>query len=380
MIRNDPRLTEGQLGESSVCKGMWGPTNKFTHVVFDCGAELDVETSALEDLMLARVRVEVEPTGEGLNVDLYRVVRPYNGLAPREIIMPLVQWIRAKQVKLEVFDLRHLIPPGYDALVHHVAVAASGRTDEHKYLCGVASAFLTSLGLDNLWADGCQTRYPDFGRADVKAVDGSLYVECGTLEPKKLRHALMTGLRVMIIPYDDVVRGYLLTPLVEGLRDLEEDEGEDMTLREYVPARDGRATGVEPGAKSGLQVKLGEAARRRLTEIHKAQPEPDVKTAPVETIPTGAATAHTANPEPTKINEGGQALTRVDRRRVNPPILFRRNGSPLDLGWAKRQAKALHAKGRSLKSICAAFAQAGVGRGDGSDLNEADVKTWISGT
>lgn len=158
-------------------------------------------------------------------------------------------------------------------------------------------------------------------------------------------------------------------------------ESEDM-LREYVPARDGRATGVEPGSKheGGLRVALGDAARRRLTKLTPVKATPPGVDSPPEGALTGAeATVVSQEPKPVTINEAGQPLVRVDRvRRVNPPIKFRRDGNPLDLIWARRQAKALHAKGRSLKSICAAFAKCGVGRGDGTDLSEGDVKGWLT--
>lgn len=91
-----------------------------------------------------------------------------------------------------------------------------------------------------------------------------------------------------------------------------------------------------------------------------------------KTVPD-AAPAPRKEPERRKIKVGGQELVEAPRGRIVKPPLFRRNGLPLDMGWACEQAQKLAVGGKSHEIIRAALTKVGVRRADGSELEVADV-------
>jgi len=50
----------------------------------------------------------------------------------------------------------------------------------------------------------------------------------------------------------------------------------------------------------------------------------------------------------------------------------------VDVAWLVRQVKGLHRKGRSVVAIVAALNAVSVRRGDGSEIQAADVKRWLA--
>lgn len=80
-----------------------------------------------------------------------------------------------------------------------LAALFSGRTDEHRRLCALAATWLASEtgGWD---PDG---RYPGWqARYDLKATNGSVYVECGDTEADKVLLVLdRSESRVLLVPY-----------------------------------------------------------------------------------------------------------------------------------------------------------------------------------
>jgi hypothetical protein len=86
----------------------------------------------------------------------------------------------------------------------------SGRTSEHKHLCHSAALWLESRG--TAWTADIGGLYYEGGTADVAAADGSIVVECGWTQARKIEAAIAGGRLIMVVPYLDD-RKYGDTPL-----------------------------------------------------------------------------------------------------------------------------------------------------------------------
>lgn len=96
------------------------------------------------------------------------------------------------------------------------------------------------------------------GYADVAAKDGSIFAECGTLNPDKVERAMRAGVSLLIVPWalaDYGVLGFLFEPKKPlGPDPLEEEAAEVVTrgLEEWAPKRCGVAHRLAGGRRSSL--------------------------------------------------------------------------------------------------------------------------------
>lgn len=156
--------------------------------------------------------------------------------------------------------------------------------------------------------------------------------------------------------------------------ELEPLEEKDTVKREFIP---------DPPS-SGLGT-LGDRARIRPTKISKAAPVADA-----DEIERGASSppgprgkrGEDADREVKKPAESGPVLVEsgqtLVKRRVAPPVAYRRNGSPLDMVWAKDVARKLTKKGHASANIAKGLGETrGVTRGDGTPIDAGDVERWL---
>lgn len=94
----------------------------------------------------------------------------------------------------------------------------SGNTAEHKRLCAYAADYLTQRKLR--WAVGPQQLRYAGGIADVAAVNGKLYAECGQTQSRKVLEGLGAGCEILVVPYldTDPVVAFLFTPPTPEVR------------------------------------------------------------------------------------------------------------------------------------------------------------------
>ncbi len=121
--------------------------------------------------------------------------------APYVDVYPLADWIEDGWVRLRVVAPHHLVPKSlltsFDdpKLLRHMSGGSS-----HRSLCAVAASYLTAIGKDVLIRGDSSCSYAG-GWADVAAQDGSIYVECGTLNTRKPIDAMLSGETLMVLPY-----------------------------------------------------------------------------------------------------------------------------------------------------------------------------------
>lgn len=110
------------------------------------------------------------------------------------------KWLRMGLVTIERVELP---TRGHDDMsddeARHTEHTFSGRTFEHKRLCHQASLWLASGGTPWTARNG-ELDY-EGGRADVAAVDGSIFIECGFTRAPKIEAAMLAGRAVMVVPY-----------------------------------------------------------------------------------------------------------------------------------------------------------------------------------
>jgi len=121
--------------------------------------------------------------------------------APYEDVAPLGEWIDRGEVDLLVVSPYHVVPRRYLGLLRDAAflVKMSGG-EKHRPLCALAALYLHVLG-KRVRASGDSACSYAGGWADVCAIDGSMFVECGTLNPQKPVQAMLAGQSLMVLPY-----------------------------------------------------------------------------------------------------------------------------------------------------------------------------------
>jgi hypothetical protein len=162
----------------------------------------------------------IEPFGERATIDVVvaEVLNDGPGYdpAPDYYAAPLADTIDNGDVVLRVLSMPHVVPQEELELLDDDRFLAnfSGRTRKHRELClSIAYALNKKARVDG--ASGCAY---SGGWADVCAEDGSLFVECGTLNPAKPLRAAEAGDALLIIPYltggrIDAATAALLDPL-----------------------------------------------------------------------------------------------------------------------------------------------------------------------
>jgi hypothetical protein len=197
-----------------------------------------------------------------VDVDLFAVMALFGGGTKLDDILPLYRWIRNGSIRLDVIDLRHAMPSDHEPLVRELAEWASGRTYAHQYLCGLSAAYI-QLVLQNQGhvhgsggVLGGRYGYGRYGyglRSDAWSEDNSIVVECGTLNSKKVKIAMVDGQTIMVVPYKhgcrmsrkaqdrlawpdygDIDLAYMFTPLRGGLVD-----PDDVRMAEAINKLDG---------------------------------------------------------------------------------------------------------------------------------------------
>jgi hypothetical protein len=356
MTRNNPLLTAGREGSAKAyCETRWRPTGKFTTVHFDCGVTIDALTEDLGDPQAMLFKVPVAPLNLIVDVNLYNIVEPFGGRAERKDIEPVMAWLREGKVSLEGVSLRHVIPPGYDKIVEDVAKIASGK-ELHQYLCGLGAGYLAAIGKEFLASGHNSGSTYSGGWADVHAVDRSLFIECGTLNPAKVMRALIEDEPLMIIPYGGCVE-------TDETKQQLKDVGYIFRALEKLPdelaERAARAVKGLEGHGMERLVKDEATLKATLAELVGAA------TVPVIEAPDGQQLVDR------------KAAHEAKRRIVRAPD-FTRDEAPCDVGTLVRQAQRLYLRGRSAGAILAAFKAIGVRRGNGEEIELGDVQRWLA--
>lgn len=142
---------------------------------------------------------KVEPIDAEVSVDLFNVITPGRGLASWSEIVPLIVWIEDGLVDLRVIALRKFFDDSVHDAFLSLGAILSGKA-QHQSLCALACAYLHSQGKSPLIGGNSACSYAG-GWADVIAEDGSLYIECGTLNSSKPFDAMCYGQTLMVIPY-----------------------------------------------------------------------------------------------------------------------------------------------------------------------------------
>ncbi len=138
-----------------------------------------------------------------VSVDLHEVITWGAGhhAAPYIDVAPLADWIEDGWVQLEVVSPYHIVPRRYFVLLDDPKFLSkmSGK-DQHRPLCALAALYLHVLGKKVCVSSGSATTYAG-GWADVRALNDSIFVECGTLNPQKPVRAMCAGETLLVLPY-----------------------------------------------------------------------------------------------------------------------------------------------------------------------------------
>jgi hypothetical protein len=125
------------------------------------------------------------------------------GLAPAPYcdVYPLADWIEDGWVQLRVVSPRHVaLPSDISFFEAPELLECMSGGHAHRLLCALAAAYLTSIGKKARIGGASSCSYAG-GWADVISVDGSMYVECGTLNTRKPIEAMLAGETLMVLPY-----------------------------------------------------------------------------------------------------------------------------------------------------------------------------------
>ncbi len=144
-------------------------------------------------------------------------------------------WIANGAIELTVTSPSHYLPADLIAKIrsgrHGLGYIGGGGKEQHRFLCALAAWFLIFKcdgDRQKVGVGGASRCAYAAGWADVCLLDGSLFVECGTLRFDKLFRAMQAGQTLMIMPYE---RGARLTReaedrlIVPDPRDAEEAGG-----------------------------------------------------------------------------------------------------------------------------------------------------------
>jgi len=129
-----------------------------------------------------------------VDFDLQQVIEPfgrsYSRAAQWDVILG---WIESGKVELEVFAPKLLLPAGW--------TQNEWGNNDHSRMCEMMATYLREVLDIPCTTGGNQKLLYRGGIADVGAMDGSVFVECGTLREDKLQLAMRAGERLIILPY-----------------------------------------------------------------------------------------------------------------------------------------------------------------------------------
>jgi hypothetical protein len=150
-----------------------------------------------------------------VDVDLYDVIDggPWIPAAPSNVD-PIIEWVRDGKIALDVLNPHDYLSEEHRKLLNDerfVRSSGTGKSYDHRRLCVLAALYLISTGKSANCSGNSLCSYSG-GWADVRADDGSLYVECGTLNPTKPMMAMKHFVNLMIIPYNEGDLAYRFTP------------------------------------------------------------------------------------------------------------------------------------------------------------------------
>lgn len=152
---------------------------------------------------IRRFRRKVEPFEDvEVDVDLQCVLTSGPGMSPAHYddVWPLADWIEDDWVNLRVVSPHHLVPAGYHKFFYEKWGPRLSGGAGHQSLCALAAVYLHAIGKEFLVGGASACSYAG-GWADAAAKDGSLYVECGTLNTRKPILAMLAGDALMVLPY-----------------------------------------------------------------------------------------------------------------------------------------------------------------------------------
>lgn len=150
-----------------------------------------------------RFRRKVEPFEDiEVDVDLQCMLTSGPGMSPAHYddVWPLADWIEDDWVRLRALSLHHLVPVGHHKFFYDKWGPRLSGSPSHQSLCALAAVYLHAIGKKFLVGGASSCSYSG-GWADVAATDGSIYVECGTLNTRKPIHAMLAGDTLMVLPY-----------------------------------------------------------------------------------------------------------------------------------------------------------------------------------
>lgn len=150
---------------------------------------------------LRRFRRTVEPFEDvEVEVDLQDALTCGIAPAPYVDVYPLADWIEDGWVRLRVVSPHHLVPTGHHLFLYDKLGPRLSGGESHQSLCALAVAYLHAIGKEFSFGGDSSCSYAG-GWADVAAADGSIYVECGTLNTYKPIAAMLAGETLMVLPY-----------------------------------------------------------------------------------------------------------------------------------------------------------------------------------
>jgi len=145
----------------------------------------------------------VRPIQVEVEVTLSDAISPFFGDRPfAHELLELGDWIESGLVDLEIVSIKHALGVGWPdrLMTFRSAVRATGQ-EEHRTLCALGWMFVEEvLGVPCHSKGGSSCAYAG-GWADVAAEDGSIFVECGTLNVEKVPAAMAAGQKVLVLPY-----------------------------------------------------------------------------------------------------------------------------------------------------------------------------------
>lgn len=344
------------------------------------------------------IRRCIQPFDTIAEVNLYEVIEQFRGACDAAEIEPLIAWALNGSIDIEVVALRHLLDSNHGEHIAALAkaVKGAGQSEAHKELIALGATYVNDvLGKKTTFLGKNDCAYAG-GNADVAALDGSFFVECGTLTDRKVRCAMEAGQTVMVIPYNlgcvidkkilrmlawpqlgpeatnadwlsktTVNLGYIFSPK----RDLSTDSFEGNVGSSLLGAAAMRMKTIDVPKKA--LATIGDVLKAKGPTLTRAVSEQE--SAAPETIPGAAVPSPVRkDPQRRKIKVDGQELVEAPRGRI-VRVRFRRDGKPLDEHWATMQCQRLAGAGKSNAVILATLAKIGVTRADGTALEVADV-------
>jgi hypothetical protein len=138
-----------------------------------------------------------------VDVDVEEVLEDFHGVRPYGL-HEINSWIASGAALLDVASPQHYLPSRLLKSMDHrwFTEDFGAGTPEHRRLCAIAAFYLMITRGKGITYGGTGSGCGYTGGwADVSMLDGSLFIECGTLRADKLHRALEEGETLTVIPY-----------------------------------------------------------------------------------------------------------------------------------------------------------------------------------